>query len=126
MTRLEQADRIALGLLVTAIALGCASPFALGAWRDGDAPQAQGPTRLFARLDRNHDGRLSPAEAFQVPGISAVFRRADGDGDGRLSPGEFQLAEGLLSAGDPERGNFMSVSATGALRADQVLSALDL
>lgn len=126
MSRLEQADRIALGLLVTAIALGCVSPFALGAWRDGDAPEAQAPTRLFVRLDRDHDGRLSANEASQVPGISAVFHRADADGDGRLSPGEFAAAQGLLIAGDPQRGNFMPVSVKGALRADQVLPALDL
>ncbi len=126
MSRLEVADRIALGLLVVAVILGCSSPFALGALREGDTPQAQAPMRLFARLDRNHDGRLSAREASRVPGIAAVFHRADADGDGRLSPAEFQNAQGLLIAGDPQHSNFMPVAAHGALRADQYLPALDL
>lgn len=41
MSRLELADRIALGLLCIAVILGCCSPFALAAIKDGEAPQAR-------------------------------------------------------------------------------------
>lgn len=104
MTRLERSDRIAQFVLITAIAAGCASPFAFGAWNESDQPNPQVSARLFNRFDTNRDGVISAAEARQVPGLNAVFARADGDQDGRLSRAEFIAAQGLMPVGGPDQG----------------------
>ncbi|MDB5803370.1 MAG: hypothetical protein JWN73_692 [Betaproteobacteria bacterium] len=104
MTRLERSDRIARFVLITAVAAGCVSPFALGAWNAADQPNPQVSARLFNRFDTNRDGVISAAEARQVPGLNAVFTRADGDRDGRLSRTEFVAAQGLMPLAASDEG----------------------
>ncbi|HEX4325711.1 MAG TPA: hypothetical protein VH105_02780 [Burkholderiales bacterium] len=105
MTRLERSDRIAKFVLIAAVAAGCASPFALGAWNESDQSNPQASGRLFAGFDSNHDGVISVAEASLIPGLTAVFGHADLDQDGRLSRVEFIAAQGLIpSAGASNAG----------------------
>jgi len=48
-----------------------------------------GPLEEFRKLDRNADGKLSPAEAKVRPELEAAFESLDMDHDGFLSPAEF-------------------------------------
>jgi hypothetical protein len=59
----------------------------------------KGPAELFARLDRDGDGKLTPADLDWSPRSQPVgqarlaemlFRRADADGNGRISAAEWQ------------------------------------
>jgi hypothetical protein len=43
----------------------------------------------FRKLDKDHDGRISPLEAADNPRLAAAFTLADKDKDGYLSPEEF-------------------------------------
>jgi hypothetical protein len=73
----------------------------LDADRDGAVSRKEfkGPADLFARLDRDGDGRItaadfdwSPRSPFvrQARQAEMLFRRADGNSDGRLSAAEWQ------------------------------------
>ena len=126
MSRLEQTDRIARGVLITAVALGCVSPFALGAWKEGGVADADAASRQFATLDRNHDGRLSWSEAHRVPGLEVVFTQSDLDRDGSLNHAEFRGAQSALAyqAVLPEPGATHAVKVKGALFEQQYLPSL--
>jgi hypothetical protein len=43
----------------------------------------------FAALDANRDGHIDRDEAGEFPGVLADFDRIDRDGDGRISPAEW-------------------------------------
>lgn len=45
--------------------------------------------RLFERMDRNHDGAITPEE---FKGNQKRFSKLDANGDGRLDPGEWKAA----------------------------------
>jgi EF-hand domain pair/AhpC/TSA family/EF hand len=69
--------------------------------RDGVITRKEftGPAELFERLDRNHDGRLTPEDLDwsaksplnrQLQQAAQLFRQADRDTDGRVSADEWQ------------------------------------
>lgn len=49
---------------------------------------AAGPA--FEKVDTNHDGMISKAEAAKVEGLD--FKKADTNGDGHLSRAEYEAA----------------------------------
>ena len=55
----------------------------------GTDPKANDPG--FNKLDKNHDGYLSRAEAAASPTVSKRFKEADRDGDGKLSRTEYLM-----------------------------------
>ena len=87
------------------------------AWdRDGDGsvsrPEFPGADLEFARLDRDHDASLSPADfdfstgtSKLVPG-SSVFNRADRDGNGKVTRAEF---DAFFRGADRENCEFLSL-----------------
>jgi Ca2+-binding EF-hand superfamily protein len=77
--------------------------------RDGDGPGRDGPGmgmhdggmrgggmhgRMMERMDSNHDGRISLAEA--EAGALQAFDRADANHDGVVTPEERQAAHGMM------------------------------
>jgi hypothetical protein len=69
--------------------------------RDGviNRKEFTGPSELFERLDRNHDGRLTPEDLDwspksplhrQTQQAAQLFRQADRDTDGRITAEEWQ------------------------------------
>jgi Ca2+-binding EF-hand superfamily protein len=72
--------------------------------RDGDGPGREGPGmgmhgggmhgRMMERMDSNHDGRISLAEA--EAGALEAFDRADANHDGVVTPEERQAAHGMM------------------------------
>jgi hypothetical protein len=130
MSKLEQSDRIAQGVLVVAVAMACASPFALGALKEGSVGDTEATARLFAHLDRDHDGVINWAEAQRVPGLNVVFAQADANHDGSLTHAEFQSAQAALAyqaaMPEPGSGKFKPVKVRGALYEQQYLPSLAL
>ncbi|MEP6829824.1 MAG: hypothetical protein ABI963_05765 [Rhizomicrobium sp.] len=55
---------------------------------------AQDTGAVFAALDTNHDGKVSPAEAQKNPAVMQAFAQADKNHDGFLSKAEFDAAFG--------------------------------
>jgi Ca2+-binding EF-hand superfamily protein len=53
----------------------------------------QGQTRkqTFDKLDTNHDGYISRAEAEASPELVLIFLDTDTNGDGQISPAEFMV-----------------------------------
>jgi Ca2+-binding EF-hand superfamily protein len=49
----------------------------------------------FARLDANHDGKLSRAELPAKHPLAPHFEMLDANHDGSLSPGEFAAGRGM-------------------------------
>lgn len=80
---------------------------------DGAISRAEfaGPDADFARLDRERDGVLTPADFdFSAHALSPspgamLFYQADRNGDGKVSPEEFQAVFRRL---DPDRAGFLS------------------
>jgi hypothetical protein len=79
--------------------------------RDGDGPGRDGPGmgmrgggmhgRMMERMDANHDGRVSLAEA--EAGALQAFDRADANHDGVVTPEERQAAHGAMRQRFQER-----------------------
>ncbi len=71
-----------------------------------DQPGANPGSELFARMDRNGDGKISKEEAPER--MKALFDRLDKDGDGLLTPEEMRAAAerlgGRPGAAAPEEG----------------------
>lgn len=61
----------------------------------GGAPAAPPNSRLFERLDVDHDGYVSRIEAAKDKDFAKGFDEADENHDGRLSPEEFIKAESI-------------------------------
>ena len=73
-------------LLLAASALGLAMGSAAAADKQ-DRAKSDDPG--FNKLDRNHDGTLSRAEATRNPYLVGHFKDADKNGDGKLSRTEY-------------------------------------
>jgi len=52
----------------------------------------------FQRLDRDHDGFISRADASSWPDLARSFDRFDADHDGRLSHVDFEAFENAVAA----------------------------
>ena len=50
----------------------------------------------FARLDTNHDGKLSAAEAAADPKVQAMWKKLDANNDGTVSEAEFAAHQAEL------------------------------
>jgi len=50
----------------------------------------------FARLDTNHDGKLSAAEAAADPKVHAMWKKLDTNNDGTVSQAEFTAHQAEL------------------------------
>ena len=50
----------------------------------------------FARLDTNHDGKLSAAEAAADPKVQAMWKKFDANNDGTVSEAEFAAHQAEL------------------------------
>ena len=61
--------------------------------RDASASQA-----LFQRLDKNRDGYLTGTEMTSTEALAANWIAVDRDGDGRVSPAEFTAVTGTETA----------------------------
>jgi hypothetical protein len=51
--------------------------------------KATSPSATFARLDTNHDGKLSASEAAADPKVQGLWKKLDTNGDGMVSQAEF-------------------------------------
>lgn len=72
-----------------AAALGASAwAFAQEAVPQPPAPPAPGESPLFEKLDTNHDGAISKAEAKADPKLAAKFDTLDKNKDGKLTPDE--------------------------------------
>jgi hypothetical protein len=60
-------------------------------WSQAASGATAPPTSLFERLDRNHDGYLSPDELSSDEAQSRNWIALDRDRDGRISRAEFGL-----------------------------------
>lgn len=87
---------------------------------DAGASADQLTAQLMA-FDRNGDGVLTPEELPQR--MQAMFARADGNKDGKLTPTE--IREMAAHAGSPNGHRLTAGQATGMMRRDPVLNALD-
>lgn len=86
--------------LLTSVVLSCTMCGALSA-QPASKPELQPVS--FDSLDRNHDGKLSRAEARADPGLSMAFDMLDVNHDGYLSTAEFQAwpRAGKTETSDP-------------------------
>ena len=53
-------------------------------------------SNAFARLDANHDGKLSVAEAAADPKVQAMWKKFDANNDGTVSEAEFAAHQAEL------------------------------
>ena len=53
-------------------------------------------SNAFARLDANHDGKLSAAEAAADPKVQAMWKKLDANNDGTVSEAEFAAHQAEL------------------------------
>lgn len=74
-------------------ASGGATALRPGFSRDASASQA-----LFNRLDKNRDGFLTGTELTSMDALAANWIAVDRDGDGRVSPAEFTAVTGTETA----------------------------
>jgi hypothetical protein len=62
-----------------------------GRWAHAQSEPGPRPTISFVSLDQNRDGALSRIEAAAVPRLLLDFDRVDRDHDGRLIPAEYNV-----------------------------------
>jgi Ca2+-binding EF-hand superfamily protein len=89
-----------IGGLLASLLVFCAMSGALSA--QASKPELQ-PVD-FNKLDENHDGKLSRAEARSDPGLALNFDMLDENHDGYLSMEEFQQWPRAGQTKTPERG----------------------
>ena len=71
---------------------------AAGGMSSGTTSTAAGTTSTdtFARLDTNHDGKLSQSEAASDPKLKAMWKKLDANNDGTVSQAEFVARQSEL------------------------------
>jgi hypothetical protein len=121
MSKLEQTDRIAHGVLIAAVVAACVSPFALGALKEGGIDDLDGSAGLFGHLDHDHSGAVNWVEAQRLPGLEAVFAQADTNHDGVLTRAEFARAQAALVYQRPPPGKAVPMKVRGAMVEQQYL-----
>lgn len=84
--------------LLLGAALALTAPAAVFAVEPG---QRETVAELFARIDKNRDGKLSREETTLLPAIAERFATLDKDNDGFLTLDEF--AAGVRPDGEPSR-----------------------
>jgi hypothetical protein len=67
--------------------------------RSMHAKKGQTRKQIFDRLDTNHDGMISRAEAQADPDLVVIFVDMDTNNDGQLSPVEFVIVPIALEDG---------------------------
>jgi len=84
--------RVWIGPLLTALlaTLPACGPARPGRLTGPHIDPADVTTRLLARVDRDTDGLLTPAELAEVPGLAMAAKALDKDADGQLSASEIQ------------------------------------
>lgn len=87
---------------------------------DAGATPDQLVTQLMS-FDRNGDGVLTPEELPER--MRSIFARADKNGDGKLTPDE--IRQTALHSGSPNGRHAEPGKASGVMRLDPVLNALD-
>ena len=113
-------SRLLAGLLVPAFALAAGAASAMGDTHKATDPSAATGSKItgqsatngststttnntagmssdkasasatFARLDTNHDGKLSASEAAADPKVHALWKKLDTNGDGTVTEAEFE------------------------------------
>jgi Ca2+-binding EF-hand superfamily protein len=127
-------DLVAVFVATDANSDGMLTPveFALIPISVGGAPAQTGALRaqsgetrqqVFDRLDADHDGMISRAEADADPDLVAIFVSADASGDGMLTPVEFALVPVSLGGAAPQTG---AMHAEPGLSRQQVFDQLDV
>jgi hyperosmotically inducible periplasmic protein len=87
------------------------------------------PSKLFRKLDTDHDGYVSRAEAKKLKDFSNAFDDADENHDGRLSPEEFVKAESIYErtkAAEYIDDSVITAKVKAGLLKDPEVSALDV
>jgi hyperosmotically inducible protein len=87
------------------------------------------PSKLFQKLDTDHDGYVSRAEAKKLKDFSGAFDDADENHDGKLSPAEFVKAESMYErtkAAEYIDDSVITAKVKAGLLKDPEVSALDV
>ena len=107
--------KLLVGLFVPALALGTSVASAAGDTKVMGQSATSGSTNTndkssnttgtsssstagaaFARLDTNHDGKLSAAEAAADPKVQSMWKKLDANNDGTVSEAEFAAHQAEL------------------------------
>ena len=107
--------KLLVGLFVPALALGTSVASAAGDTKVMGQSATSGSTNTndkstattstgksssasnaFARLDANHDGKLSAAEAAADPKVQGMWKKLDANNDGTVSEAEFAAHQAEL------------------------------
>lgn len=95
-----------------------------------DKPEeAAVPSKLFHKLDTDHDGYVSRAEAYKLKDFGKAFDEADDQHRGRLNAEEFVKAEDIYERGRLTtyvEDSFVTAKVKAALLKDPEVSALDV
>lgn len=119
--------RLIQSMVLTLACTAAATAFARGQSDLPDEPIR--PSKLFQRLDTNHDGYVSREEAASVRGLEQTFAPSDTNRDGKLSPGEFIKAESILQrehVAEVAEDSVITAKVKAALIRDLELKALDV
>ena len=111
----EFRTKLLVGLFVPALALGTSVASATGDTKVMGQSATSGSTNTndkstattstgksstasnaFTRLDANHDGKLSVAEAAADPKVQAMWKKLDANNDGTVSEAEFAAHQAEL------------------------------
>ena len=98
--------KLLVGLFVPALAMATGVAAAAGDTSKVTAQSATSNTTgtsssstagaAFARLDTNHDGKLSAAEAAADPKVQGMWKKLDANNDGTVSEAEFAAHQAEL------------------------------
>lgn len=92
--------RATAGIAIAAVTVGLVAALLVAAEsgvhaNTGEPQDHAVPSKLFLRLDTDHDGFVSRAEAYRQKDFTEAFDAADKNRAGRLNPAEFAVAEAI-------------------------------